>query len=98
MATLHIALEDGFEGKPVTVTVNGEVIFEGTPRYDLKKGFAKLLSTDVAAGNAQIAIRHDDDARELAADVGDAELFVRASVRAGSVHYLPPSTQRYGYV
>ena len=98
MALLHIALEDGFEGEPVTVTVNGKVVFEGSPQYDLKKGFAQLLSAEVSPGATHVSIEHAGTERQLSTDVADAEVFVRATVRKGVPHYFPPSTERRGYV
>lgn len=83
MATLHVHLQDGFEGEPVVVQVDGRVVFdEPAVRSLTQVGLARMFDVEVPddAGTLAIALpaRHRDavipidpaDAPHLAISVG----------------------------
>jgi len=57
MATLHVALQDGFAHDPVRVWIAGEQVYHGTdvhsPRYC---GIADRFDTDVADGSVTLEV------------------------------------------
>lgn len=99
MASLHIALEEGFEGDLVVVRVNGRDVYDKQDvKTRLQIGLADSFNTSVERGKAQveIAVPTRKLTEKLSVDVDD-RIFVGASLQGDAIRYRV-SKEPFGYV
>ncbi|MGY1690642.1 hypothetical protein [Geodermatophilus sp. SYSU D01105] len=99
MATLRIALEEGFAGDAVVVEVDGRTVLERDDvRTRMQVGFAERLEVPVDAGEATLEVRvpQRGAAGRLTCSVAD-RLHVGVSLRDDEVVFRT-SEQPFGYV
>lgn len=99
MASLHIALEEGFEGDLVVVRVNGRDVYDKQDvKTRLQIGLADSFNTSVERGKAQveIAVPTRKLTEKLSVDVDD-RIFVGASLQGDAIR-CRVSKEPFGYV
>jgi len=99
MASLHIALEEGFEGDVVVVRVNGSEVYDNQDvKTRLQIGLADSFDTSVGRGKAQIeiAVPTRKLTEKVSVDVDD-RIFLGASLQGDSIR-CRVSKEPFGYV
>lgn len=97
--TVHVELQEGWDGRPVVVTVDGAPAARLTPRTRLQTGLADVVTLDLAPGPHTVTVRRPDDGAAFEARVdGDGDTWVGVSVSSeGTVTGRLQSTP-FGYV
>jgi hypothetical protein len=103
MATLHIHLQDGFVGEPVTVCVGGRVVLDvADARTKPQIGLAaKAKAVDAPAGPLAVTVRlpaRDADTRTLEVTVRGPVTYVGISVDESGTVTHREWTERRPYV
>jgi hypothetical protein len=97
MPRLHIALQDGFAGDRVRITVDGRQIYnKGAVRTHTKIGLADSIETMHDAGPVNIEVHaRDDDARIAESISGDLFLAFSLTPDGHIVHRASPRPLSY---
>jgi hypothetical protein len=97
MPRLHIALQDGFAGDPVSISVDGHEIYrKAGVRTRTQIGLADSVDTTHAAGSATIDIRARDATATITPTLtGDLYVAVSLSPDGRIVHRSAAEPFRY---
>ena len=99
MATLHVALQEGFLDDTVSIHVGGREVFRReSMRTRLQTGYADSYEMDVADGPLEVRIEVPSQhlASTLTVDVSGAA-YLGVSIIAGTIR-VRPSREPFGYV
>ncbi len=100
VASLHVALEEGFDGEEVVVLVDGREAFSGAAvRTRLQIGLAKSFDVEVAAGGHTVECRLTTRGRAVAHHVEVAgATWVGVSLARDGDALWRVSSEPFGYV
>ena len=99
MATLNIALQEGFSGQPVVVRVDGEERFRAEEvRTRMQIGLAQRVPVEVAPGRHAIEVVAADVATSLDVDVADQAYVGVSLARSQDRLETRVSDRPFGYV
>lgn len=99
MKTLHIDLQTGFEGDAVTITVDGDTVYEDPEvTTSLLTGFADSFELTVETGTHQVEVQLPDRAITGSTSVEmEQELYLGISVEGEQVVFRL-SEEPFGYM
>ena len=98
MPVLHVHLQEGFDGQPVTVSVDGHEVFRnGSIRTRTQIGLAASFDVDVEPGPVALDVNVAGVATRLPL-APTADLYVGLSVGAGGTIVHRTSEEAFGYV
>jgi len=97
MPRLHIALQNGFAGIPVTLVVDGQEVFrKENVRTRTQIGLADSIELERADGPVKIEVTAGDVAGSIAAHLaGDLYVSISVSPEQRLVHKSSPTPFRY---
>ena len=99
MATLNIALQEGFSGQPVVVRVDGEERFRADDvRTRMQIGLAKQVPVEVDPGRHAVEVVAGDVATSLEVDVADQAHVGVSLARSQDRLETRVSDRPFGYV
>ncbi|KQY99169.1 hypothetical protein B5M43_010130 [Microbacterium sp. MEC084] len=84
MTALHVELQDGWEGRPVEVRLDGSLLADLRPRTRYQIGLAEALEFEVEPGAHELEIVAGDLVAREELTV-DAETWVGASLAADAI-------------
>jgi hypothetical protein len=98
MPLLHIALQEGFAGQPVAITVDGREIYrKDQVRTRTQIGLADSVETTHAPGPATIEVRAGNASTTITPTLS-ADLYVGVSLDRDGRLVHRSSPQRFGYM
>lgn len=98
MPLLHVALQEGFEGEPVVISVNGREIFRGDHvKTRTQIGLAASVDETLAAGNAIIDVQAGGARTQIHAPLSE-DLYLGISLTRDKQIVYRESAQAFGYV
>jgi hypothetical protein len=98
MPLLHVALQEGFTGEPVVISVNGREIFHKTAVTTRTQiGLADSVEQTVPAGDAIIEVSAGGARARIPAPL-TTDLYVGVSLTPDKQIVHRSSTQAFGYV